>query len=211
MLKQIKWTDVLMSLAYVVAGVLLIIFPDVSANVISWIIGIALIVYGIVSLTAYFLADIRDTLYNNNFVIGLMTIVFGLVVIVKKDMIMNLIPFILGLVIVSSGLAKLHRSIIAYRIHYSASMTYGLLGVVSIILGLITMFFLSGETTQNIIFIVIGCGLVYSGLSDLFIQFFLANKFNHFTVLRVKHNICWYYNISFRVFFQVVFDIFLYI
>ena len=180
MLKQIKWTDVLMSLAYVVAGVLLIIFPDVSANVISWIIGIALIVYGIVSLTAYFLADIRDTLYNNNFVIGLMTIVFGLVVIVKKDMIMNLIPFILGLVIVSSGLAKLHRSIIAYRIHYSASMTYGLLGVVSIILGLITMFFLSGETTQNIIFIVIGCGLVYSGLSDLFIQFFLANKFNHF-------------------------------
>lgn len=180
MLKQIKWTDVLMSLAYVVVGVLLIIFPDVSANVISWIIGIALIVYGIVSLTAYFLADIRDTLYNNNFVIGLMTIVFGLVVIVKKDMIMNLIPFILGLVIVSSGLAKLHRSIIAYRIHYSASMTYGLLGVVSIILGLITMFFLSGETTQNIIFIVIGCGLVYSGLSDLFIQFFLANKFNHF-------------------------------
>lgn len=180
MLKQIKWTDVLMSLAYVVAGVLLIIFPDISANVISWIIGITLIVYGIVSLTAYFLADIRDTLYNNNFVIGLMTIVFGLVVIAKKDMIMNLIPFILGLVIVSSGLVKLHRSIIAYRIHYSASMTYGLLGVVSIILGLITMFFLSGETTQNIIFIVIGCGLVYSGLSDLFIQFFLANKFNHF-------------------------------
>ena len=180
MLKQIKWTDVLMSLAYVVAGVLLILFPDISANVISWIIGITLIVYGIVSLTAYFLADIRETLYNNNFVIGLMTIVFGLVVIVKKDMIMNLIPFILGLVIVSSGLVKLHRAIIASRIHYSASMTYALLGVVSIILGLITMFFLSGEATQNIIFIVIGCGLVYSGLSDLFIQFFLANKFNHF-------------------------------
>lgn len=180
MLKQIKWTDVLMSLAYVVAGVLLILFPDISANVISWIIGVTLIVYGIVSLTAYFLADIRETLYNNNFVIGLMTIVFGLVVIVKKDMIMNLIPFILGLVIVSSGLVKLHRSIIASRIHYNASLTYAFLGVVSIVVGLIVMFFLSGQTTQNIIFIVIGCGLVYSGLSDLFIQFFLANKFNHF-------------------------------
>ena len=180
MLKQIKWTDVLMSLAYVVAGVLLILFPDISASVISWIIGVTLIVYGIVSLTAYFLADIRETLYNNNFVIGLMTIVFGLVVIVKRDMIMNLIPFILGLVIVSSGLVKLHRSIIASRIHYNASLTYALLGVVSIVVGLIVMFFLSGQTTQNIIFIVIGCGLVYSGLSDLFIQFFLANKFNHF-------------------------------
>ena len=45
------------------------------------------------------------------------------------------------------------------------------------------MFFLSGETTQNIIFIIIGCGLIYSGASDLFIQFFLASKFNAF----IKH------------------------
>ena len=31
MLKRIKWTDVLMALAYVVAGVLLVIFTDISA------------------------------------------------------------------------------------------------------------------------------------------------------------------------------------
>ena len=82
MLKHIKWTDVLMALAYVVAGVLLVIFPDISAKYISYIVGITSIVYGIVSLTAYFLADIRETLYNNHFVGGLITIIFGLAVIV---------------------------------------------------------------------------------------------------------------------------------
>ena len=176
MLKHIKWTDVLMALAYVVAGVLLVIFPDTSAKYISYIIGITSIVYGIVSLTAYFLADIRETLYNNNFVVGL-------AVIVKRDLIMDLVPFVLGLLIVTSGLVKLHRAVIAARIKYNASFTYALLGVVSIIVGIAVMFFLSGETTQNIIFIIIGCGLIYSGASDLFIQFFLASKFNAF----IKH------------------------
>ena len=177
MLKHIKWTDVLMALAYVVAGVLLVIFPDISAK---YIVGITSIVYGIVSLTAYFLADIRETLYNNHFVVGLITIIFGLAVIVKRDLIMNLVPFVLGLLIVTSGLVKLHRAVIAARIKYNASFTYALLGVVSIIVGIAVMFFLSGETTQNIIFIIIGCGLIYSGASDLFIQFFLASKFNAF-------------------------------
>lgn len=180
MLKHIKWTDVLMALAYVVAGVLLVIFPDISAKYISYIVGITSIVYGIVSLTAYFLADIRETLYNNHFVVGLITIIFGLAVIVKRNLIMNLVPFVLGLLIVTSGLVKLHRAVIAARIKYNASFTYALLGVVSIIVGIVVMFFLSGETTQNIIFIIIGCGLIYSGASDLFIQFFLASKFNAF-------------------------------
>lgn len=180
MLKHIKWSDVLLALSYVISGVLLIVFPDVSAQVISYIIGGTLIVYGIVSLTAYFMVDIRDTLYNNGFVVGLMGIVFGLAIIIKKDLIMDLIPFILGLIIVTSGLLKLHRAVIAMRIHYDASMTYALLGVVSIVLGIVVMFFLSGEFARNVIFIVIGCGLVYSGLSDLFIQFFLASKFNAF-------------------------------
>ena len=89
---------------------------------------------------------------------------------------MNLVPFVLGLLIVTSGLVKLHRAVIAARIKYNASFTYALLGVVSIIVGIVVMFFLSGETTQNII----GCGLIYSGASDLFIQFFLASKFNAF-------------------------------
>lgn len=180
MLKHIKWTDALLACAYVIAGILLIIFPDVSGQVISYICGGALIVYGIVSLTMYFMIDIRDTLYNNGFVIGLMTIVFGLAIIIKKDLIMDLIPFILGLFIVTSGLLKLHRAVIAMRIKYDASLTYAILGVVSIIVGIVVMFFLSGEFARNVIFIVIGCGLVYSGLSDLFVQFFLASKFNAF-------------------------------
>lgn len=180
MLKQLKWSNILLSIAYIIIGILLIIYPDVSANVISYMIGIGLCVMGIVHLTSYFLADVKTSLNNNSFSIGLVCIIFGLVVIVKRNLIMDLIPFILGLIIITSGLMKVQRSVVASRIHYSAALTYAILGAISIVFGIAIMFFLSGETATNILFIVIGCGLVYSGVSDLFVQFFLTKKFNDF-------------------------------
>lgn len=180
MLKQMKWSNILMSLAYIVIGVLLILYPDISASVISYIIGIGLCVFGAVHLIGYFLSDVKDSLYNNSFTLGLMTVVFGIAVIAKKDLIIDMIPIILGLIIITSGLMKVQRSVVASRIHYSASIYYAILGMISIAFGIVIMFFLSGQAATNILFIVIGCGLVYSGASDLFIQFFLTKKFNEF-------------------------------
>lgn len=181
MLKQLKWSNILTSIAYIVVGILLILYPDISGNVISYIIGIGLCVFGIVHLVIYFMTDVKDSLYNNSFALGLITIILGLTIIVKKDLIIDMIPIILGLIIITSGFLKVQRSVVASRIHYSASIYYAILGAISIVFGVAIMFFLSGQTATNILFIVIGCGLVYSGASDLVVQFFLTKKFNEFT------------------------------
>ena len=39
MLKQLKWSQILMSVCYIILGVLLIIFPDISGKVISYVLG----------------------------------------------------------------------------------------------------------------------------------------------------------------------------
>ena len=59
MLKQVKWSSVLTSVAFIVVGVLMIIYPNVSASVVANIIGICFIVFGIVNIAAYFLLDIH--------------------------------------------------------------------------------------------------------------------------------------------------------
>lgn len=180
MLKQVKWSSVLSSAAFIIVGVLMIIYPNVSASVVAYIIGIGFTVFGIVNIAAYFMLDIQDTLYRNDFVIGLMALIFGIAVIMKQDMIANLIPLILGLVIMSSGFAKLQRAIISKRIGYSDSRIYIILALISIVFGIVVMFFLNGESMASILFIVIGAGLIYCGVSDLFANFFLASKFNQF-------------------------------
>lgn len=180
MLKQLKWSSILMSIAYIVLGILLIIFPDVSGKVISYVLGAGTIIYGIINLTIYFLLNVRDSLYRNEFIIGIASIVFGLLIILKTDVIVNLIPLLLGLIITISGFINLQKGVVAYRIGYNRSLVYVLISAVSIIFGITIMFFLSGKTATSILFIVIGSGLVYAGASDLIATLVLANKMNAF-------------------------------
>lgn len=169
-----------MSVCYIILGVLLIIFPDISGKVISYVLGGSAVVYGIVNLTIYFLLNVKDSLYRNEFIIGIASIVFGLLVILKSDIIVSLVPLLLGLIIMISGFINLQKGVVAYRIGYNRSMVYVLISAVSIIFGIAIMFFLSGKTATDVLFMVIGSGLVYSGGSDLIATLVLANKMNAF-------------------------------
>jgi|LAHS01.1.fsa_nt_gb uncharacterized membrane protein HdeD (DUF308 family) len=180
MLKQVKWESVVSSIALIVIGLLMIIYPNVSATVVAKIIGVCFIVFGAINIIAYFLLNIDDILYRNDFVIGLLALIFGAAILVKQDLILDLIPLILGLVILTSGFTKLERAVISKRIGYSNSAIYVVLAMISIILGIVVIFFLNGESMASILFIIIGAGLIYCGASDLFANFFLAAKFNQF-------------------------------
>ncbi len=180
MLKQIKWTSVGLALAEIAAGVLLIIFPALSSDVICYLVGVGACIYGVISLTQYFLLDLKDSLFRNEFIRGVMALIAGILIMVKKDLIIDLIPVVLGMLIVLSGFIKLQRCVVALRIHYDKAWWYGGLGLVSIILGFVIMFVLSPVKTQELIFRTIGGGLVYCGLSDLITIFLLTSKFHRF-------------------------------
>ena len=77
MLKQVKWESVVSSIALIVIGLLMIIYPNVSATVVAKIIGVCFIVFGAINIIAYFLLNIDDILYRNDFVIGLLALIFG--------------------------------------------------------------------------------------------------------------------------------------
>lgn len=180
MLKEVKWSNILISIIYIVIGILLIAFPKVSGDVITSIIGIGFLALGAVAVINYFLIPVKDAFYRNDFVYGVIAIVFGLIIITKQNLIADLIPVILGIVITASGVRKVQQAIVAKRINYSQSAFYFVMGIISIILGVVIMFWLSGQTAKNIVFIVIGAGLVYDGVSDLIATLFLANKFSDF-------------------------------
>ena len=180
MLKNLKWSSIITSLIVIAAGILLAVFPDVSASVICDVIGIACIVTGVISITTYFMLDLKDSLFRNDFVTGVMIVMLGILVIYQKAVVLKLIPFILGIVILVSGFSKLQDSIDARRIGYKYSWVYIILAAVSIVLGLVIMFSLPSSVTNSILFTVIGCSLIYSGATDLYATIYLSRKINKF-------------------------------
>lgn len=180
MLKQIKWGAIGLSAAEIVAGVLLFMYPAMSSDVICYLVGVGACIFGVINLVQYFLMKLEDSFFRNEFVTGIMSLLFGMIVMLKKDLLINLVPIVLGMIIVLSGFIKLQRAVVALRIRYDKAVWYACLGFVSIIIGIIVMFVLEPKQTQELIFRVIGGGLIYCGVSDLLTILFLAGRFNRY-------------------------------
>ena len=178
MLKNLKWNAILTAVIYIACGVILILYPAKIQNAICDVIGIVGIILGVVRIFMYLSAKPEDAVYRNDFVLGIVFILLGILVIYKKAIIQQLIPFIIAIVVIVDGFVKLQDGIDARRLGYDKSVIYGILAAISIGLGLVVMFNLLG--TGNLLFQILGVGLVYCGLTDLISVLVIANNVKKF-------------------------------
>ena len=179
-MKELKWSAIWEGIILLVLGILLVCFPKASASVVCTLIGIGCLIGGVVCIINYCMIDVRDIFYRNDLVMGIFLILFGLLALYKKNVLAAILPIIFGLVILISGLVKVQSASVAKRIGYHGANAYTILGVISIILGVIIMFFLPGSVATETLFIVIGIGMIYSGISDLYVTCFLSSKYKKF-------------------------------
>lgn len=177
-LKSMKWNMIVSSIFSIILGVVLIAFPDTSLFVIVNIIAIAFTAGGIASIIRYFTYDLRESLYRNDFLAGVICLAIGLLLFINPGVIVALVPFVLAIFVMISGFIKLQDGIDAYRMGYKNSFIYILLAVLSIAAGLIIMFNLF--ETASLLFIFIGASLVYTGISDIFATLYLSRKLHEY-------------------------------
>ena len=180
MLKNLKSWSILSAIVMIAVGLILMIFPGVSLNVVCTVLGIAFIAWGAIRILSYFMLSIDEFMYRSDMIAGLLFILGGVVMLARQNLMLDIIPILLGLVIVISGIAKLQNAVIAKRIGYDGATMYMILALISIIFGFAIMFFLSGTIAAKTLFVLIGAGLVYSGGSDLYVTLFISNKYNKF-------------------------------
>ena len=107
MLKELKWEAILTGVLYILLGIVALVIPETMQKTLGYLIGIVLIVAGLVSIICYLLRDARENYYHNEFVFGILGIVLGAVVLYKVEIVISLIPFILGVLVLCSGCSKL--------------------------------------------------------------------------------------------------------
>ncbi|MGN1390047.1 MAG: DUF308 domain-containing protein, partial [Bulleidia sp.] len=123
-LKHFKWQSMIAAVLYLIVGLLLLFYPQNVADLICNLVGIGLMVYGAVLMISYFMMDLQDSLFRNDFVFGIVWILLGILVIREKSVFQAMIPFIMGIMIISSGFLKLQDGIDAIRMGYPKSWVY---------------------------------------------------------------------------------------
>ncbi|MBR4457317.1 MAG: DUF308 domain-containing protein [Solobacterium sp.] len=175
---KIKWASISTAAVYVVAGIALLLYPGQIRQMFCDLFGIAMIVYGIINIVVYFMIDIRESLYRNDFSSGIIKILLGVMVIYHKEMFAQIIPFLLAIAIIASGFSKLQDGVDAARIGYPRSWMYVILAIISVGCGVVVLFDFIRDPDKLLQFS--GAALLYSGLTDLFSTLSLSGKIRRF-------------------------------
>ena len=174
MLKKIKWLSIMLALIYIAGGILSLLYPVDVENALCLIFGVVFIFYGIVNILNYFMMDLKQSLYRNDFAMGTLKIMIGIMVIYFRYLFQDLTPYMLAMAIIMSGFTKLQDGIDAGRIGYPKVWLYVIMALISIVLGFVVMFYLpdaAGMTLQ-----IAGAALLYCGVTDLYSALYLSGK-----------------------------------
>lgn len=173
----LKWGVIISSVIYIILGVVLIAFPTTSMDVLCYIGGGAAIAIGIFFTISYFFRNPETSYFRDDLVIGVLAIMSGLVLVFKTDMVQTLVPILFGVFVTISGCRKLQDSVDLKRMGVEKWWVLLIVALVNIGLGVLLFF---EPFAAELLLILIGVGLVFSGLTDLIVTFILSNKYKHF-------------------------------
>ena len=116
--RKMQGSYIVMAVAYVVFGLSLLIKPELSTTVICYAIGAVCVIYAVANLIKYFTGSMNRMYIEPDFVLSVIICVFGIVTIVRPSVIISILPFIVGIVLVFSGLIKVQDGINLKRFNY---------------------------------------------------------------------------------------------
>lgn len=172
--KQMKWDALLTGILYILLGIVALVIPETMERALGYLIGGTLIVGGAVSMICYLLRDAHQNYFHNDFLHGLIGIVAGILVLNKVNLIIALIPFLLGIMILISGCSKLQDVIDMKRMGYGNWIVMLVFAVINVCFGILLV--CNPFESAILLFRLLGIGLIFSGVTDCMTTIYFAGK-----------------------------------
>ncbi len=145
-LKKSGWTDVILSLIFVLFGIMLIANPDAIVSSIAIILGVIFVFLGVSRLVEYF----KENQVNRYLLAeGIVTIIIGIVIMNCANIILSVFRIVIAIWIIYSGIINLQTAII-WKDYKSKLWLITLLLSIAIIIAGIFILANSGAILQTI-------------------------------------------------------------
>lgn len=169
------WRDVrknysVSSLITLILGIVLIVWPDLSGALMCYMLGGALILMGGIQLLIYLRGNRAELSGRFKMMMGVILALLGIWICAKPEIVLGLIPAVLGIVLLMHAVQDLSYTI---QIKNSGVERWWVALIATLITFALAVFlimhpFLAFEMAM----IYIGVGLVYNGISDLVLVIF---------------------------------------
>lgn len=167
LLKKVKANTILSSLLCAALGLVLVIWPDISMQIVCIAIGAVLILCGVIRLLGFFLNHDGSVYTQGNLVMGIVLVVVGIWIVATPGKVLVIIPIIVGILIVIHGVNNIQQTITLCKGKYSMWWLALIMAILTIGLGVLLI--IRPFAALDTVVMLIGFFLIYDGLSNVWI------------------------------------------
>lgn len=170
-LKKSSWTDIVLSLIFVLFGAMLIASPESVISVIAILLGGICIVMGIFRLVDYFSSNKQDSYL---LAVAAVAIIAGIVIMFCSDIILSVFRILIGIWIIYSGIMNLQTAIVWKDFKSRLWLTSLILSILTIIAGIYVL------VNDGAIIQTIGAVIVAYGIIDIIENVIFIKKVDNY-------------------------------
>ena len=168
-LKKSAWAAAIESLAIMLFGILIVVWPDATIIVMANILGAIFIISGIYQIVNYFIVKGHNDVFNHGLLSGVVALLVGIAAIVIGEDIANVFRIIIGIWMIYEALVRVNTSI---KLHSAGVKIWAYLLCIALVMLVLGLFvtFNTGAIIQIIGWLMIATGIVGIIGDIMFIQ-----------------------------------------
>lgn len=164
---------ILTSILTALCGLVLVIWPSEIKKGICYAIATAIVIVGVVYIIQYAKKDVMRDFYRKDLTIGLIMLTLGIIAFIKWEAILNVIPVLLGILILYSGLSKLQNALDLMRLKAKSWLAIMIISILNILFGIIMI--VEPAWVMDMLFVLLGIGLLFGGITDIVTMIFFQS------------------------------------
>lgn len=166
-IKSLKVNYSLSAVICVILGIVLLVWPGQSTQVVCMVLGFVLGGFGLIQIILYLATKEKTMVSHSMMMLGVVLAVIGGWIVLKPETIIKAVPMIVGILIVIHGFHNAVQAIDLKKMQYDNWWVALLLSLLTVALGVVLI--CNPFTIVDTVVRIIGAFLVYDGLSDMWI------------------------------------------
>lgn len=178
---KFMWLSIGACCLFAIIGGILIFFPEVSINVIAYLVSFTLIICGFILI-----ADYNGSFLLMNFLpTGILCVILGIVILLYPASFIVLVPIMVGIWMILSSIVNIELSITLIKAKYSEWMLPFLLSLVSMLCGILII--VNPQTGAIALTTALGILMIVYAITDVAGLIIFKSNVNEFAkVLDIK-------------------------
>lgn len=163
--KQFSKSYIFISALYVVLGIVLLVWPTLSVQMICYGLAVAMIVIGISYGIMYFTKDNLEGFLQMDLVIGIVCLAFGIFILLNPTFLSSVLPFAMGIILLLGAIVKIQSAFNMKKLRFKKWYLILICALVIGVLGAVLLWNPFQEEKYMILYI--GICLILDGLTNL--------------------------------------------